>query len=135
MHFLSSGSRSWIWPPSSCVKFPRQILTSTNTIGRQMARDLPSSAALGNGDNNWWIAELFTLDGCHGLMKSIYKPPYQIANPVWSPKGDQIAFVEGLMSDEGLTGGDVFTIAASGGGPEHHSRNESIGKLASLDSR
>jgi dipeptidyl aminopeptidase/acylaminoacyl peptidase len=73
------------------------------------------SAALGNGDNNWWIAELYTLEAPSGLMKSIYKPHYQIANPVWSPKGDQIAFVEGLMSDAGLTGGDIFTISGSGG--------------------
>jgi dipeptidyl aminopeptidase/acylaminoacyl peptidase len=77
------------------------------------------SAALGNGDNNWWIAELFTLDAASGLMKSIYKTPYQIANPVWSPKGDRIAFVEGLMSDEGLTGGDIFTIAADGSGAQN----------------
>jgi dipeptidyl aminopeptidase/acylaminoacyl peptidase len=73
------------------------------------------SAALGNGDNNWWIAELYTLEAASGLMNPIYKPHYQIANPVWSPKGDQIAFVEGLMSDAGLTGGDIFTIAATGG--------------------
>ena len=40
------------------------------------------SSALGNGDNNWWIAELSTLDAATGLMKSIYKPKLQIANPV-----------------------------------------------------
>src|SRR5713226_9547541 len=37
------------------------------------------SSALGNGDNNWWIAELSTLDAATGLMKSIYKPKLQIA--------------------------------------------------------
>ena len=73
------------------------------------------SSALGNGDNNWWIAELSTLDPSSGLMKSIYKPKLEIANPVWSPDGKQIAFIEGLMSDEGLTGGDIFTINSSGG--------------------
>jgi dipeptidyl aminopeptidase/acylaminoacyl peptidase len=73
------------------------------------------TAALGNGDNNWWIAELYTLEGATGLMKSIYKPHLQIANPVWSPDGEKIAFVEGLMSDAGLTGGDIFSVAASGG--------------------
>jgi dipeptidyl aminopeptidase/acylaminoacyl peptidase len=73
------------------------------------------SSALGNGDNNWWIAELSTLDASTGLMKSIYKPKLQIANPVWSPDGTQIAFIEGLMSDEGLTGGDIFTIGSIGG--------------------
>src|SRR6266446_69074 len=73
------------------------------------------SSALGNGDNNWWVAELSTLDATTGLLKSIYKPKLQIANPVWSPDGKQIAFIEGLMSDEGLTGGDIHIIASDGG--------------------
>jgi dipeptidyl aminopeptidase/acylaminoacyl peptidase len=73
------------------------------------------SSALGNGDNNWWIAELSTLDPTTGLMKPLYKPKLQIANPVWSPDGKQIAFIEGLMSDEGITGGDIHIIASTGG--------------------
>jgi len=73
------------------------------------------TAALGNGDNNWYIAELYTLDAATGLMKSIYKPPMQIANPAWSPDGQRIAFIGGLMSDEPSVGGDIFTIAATGG--------------------
>jgi dipeptidyl aminopeptidase/acylaminoacyl peptidase len=77
------------------------------------------TAALGNGDNNWWIAELYTLEGAGGLMKSIYKPHLQIANPVWSPDGERVAFIEGLMSDEGLTGGDIFTVPAGGGSAEN----------------
>ena len=73
------------------------------------------SSAPGNGDNNWWIAELSTLDAATGLMKSIYKPKLQIANPVWSPDSKHVAFIEGLMSDEGLTGGDIYTISSDGG--------------------
>ncbi len=73
------------------------------------------SSALGNGDNNWWIAELSTLDAATGVMKSIYKPKLQVANPVWSPDGKRIAFIEGIMSDEGLTGGDIFTMSSDGG--------------------
>ncbi len=73
------------------------------------------SSAPGNGDNNWWIAELSTLDAATGRMKSIYKPKLQIANPVWSPDGKRIAFIEGIMSDEGLTGGDIFTISSDAG--------------------
>ena len=73
------------------------------------------SSALGNGDNNWWIAELSTLDVATGAMKSIYKPKLQIANPVWSPDAKHIAFIEGIMSDEGLTGGDIHLVSIDGG--------------------
>jgi dipeptidyl aminopeptidase/acylaminoacyl peptidase len=73
-------------------------------------------AAHGNGDNNWYIAQLYSLDtGPLGLMKSIYKPPLQIANPAWSPDGEKIAFIAGLMSDEPSVGGDIYTISANGG--------------------
>jgi dipeptidyl aminopeptidase/acylaminoacyl peptidase len=72
------------------------------------------TAAPGNGDNNWWIAELYTLDAATGLMKSIYKPKLEITNPAWSPDGKQVALIEGLMSDEGITGGDIFTLNKDG---------------------
>jgi dipeptidyl aminopeptidase/acylaminoacyl peptidase len=75
-------------------------------------------AAHGNGDSNWYIAQLYTLDtGVLGLMKSIHKPPLQIANPAWSPDGKKIAFIAGLMSDEPSVGGDIYTIAPTGGEP------------------
>src|ERR1043166_9138745 len=73
------------------------------------------TSALGNGDNNWWIAELSVLDATTGLMKSIYKPALQINFPAWSPDGKSIAFIEGLMSDFGSVGGDVMVIPAEGG--------------------
>jgi dipeptidyl aminopeptidase/acylaminoacyl peptidase len=81
------------------------------------------SSALGNGDNNWWLAELSTLDVASGLMKPIYKPKLQIAQPQWSPDGSKVAFIEGLMSDEGLTGGDIHSVSASGGEPENLTPN------------
>lgn len=73
------------------------------------------TSAQGNGDNNWYIAELNILDVDTGLMKSIYKPQLQIARPAWSPDGKHIAFIEGLMSDEPSVGGDVFLISSEGG--------------------
>ena len=84
---------------------------------------LTVTAALGNGDNNWYIAELYTLNVALGLMKSIYKPPLQIANPTWSPDGKRIAFIAGLMSDEPSVGGDIYTISASGGQPTNATRD------------
>jgi dipeptidyl aminopeptidase/acylaminoacyl peptidase len=77
------------------------------------------TSALGNGDNNWWIAELSILDAASGLMKSIYKPALQINFPAWSPDGKSIAFIEGLMSDFGSVGGDIFLMPATGGKPQN----------------
>jgi dipeptidyl aminopeptidase/acylaminoacyl peptidase len=76
---------------------------------------LAVTAALGNGDNNWYIAELFVLDPATGLMKSIYKPSLQIAHPAWAPDGQRIAFIEGLMSDEPIPAGDIYIVPSTGG--------------------
>jgi dipeptidyl aminopeptidase/acylaminoacyl peptidase len=76
-----------------------------------------TTAAHGNGDDNWYIAEIFTIDAAGGPMQSIYKPSIdsQIANPAWSPDGKSVAFISGLMSDEPSVGGDIFVLPASGG--------------------
>jgi dipeptidyl aminopeptidase/acylaminoacyl peptidase len=73
------------------------------------------SAAPGPGDNNWWTAQLYTMPLDTGAATAIHKPALQIAQPRWSPDGAMIGFIGGLMSDEGVTGGDVFTIPAAGG--------------------
>jgi Tol biopolymer transport system component len=73
-----------------------------------------ATAAPGPGDNNWWIAQVYTIDIEKGNATSIYKPSLQLAVPRWSPDGKSIAFIEGLMSDEGFHGGDLFTISADG---------------------
>lgn len=73
-----------------------------------------ATAAPGPGDNNWWIAQICTIDIAKGNATSIYKPSLQVAVPRWSPDGKSIAFIEGLMSDEGFHGGDLFTISADG---------------------
>jgi acylaminoacyl-peptidase len=77
------------------------------------------TSAPGSGENNWWIAQLYTVPSAGGKMTSIYKPPLQIAIPRWSPDGKSIAFIAGLMSDEVSTGGDLFIISASGGEPRN----------------
>jgi len=77
------------------------------------------TAAKGNGDNNWYIAELFSLDSATESMKSIYKPPLQIGRPAVSPDGKYVAFVSGLMSDEDSIGGDVFLLPVAGGEPRN----------------
>ena len=73
-----------------------------------------ATAAPGPGENNWWIAQIYTIDTAKGNATAIYKPWFQIAVPRWSPDGKSITFIQGLMSDEGFHGGDLFTMAFDG---------------------
>lgn len=81
------------------------------------SKSFVTTAAHGNGDNNWYIAQIYTIPAAGGDMKSIYTPPIdsQIAVPAWSPDGKTVAFISGIMSDEGAVGGDIFTVSADGG--------------------
>jgi dipeptidyl aminopeptidase/acylaminoacyl peptidase len=74
-----------------------------------------ATAAHGSGDANWYVAHLYRIDALSGEMREIYSPKLQIAEPKVSPDGKYAAFIEGLMSDEGVTGGDVFLIPIAGG--------------------
>lgn len=87
-------------------------------------QNIVATAARGNGDSNWYIAELFTINAASGAMKSIYKPALQIARPVWALDGKTIAFIAGLMSDESSVGGDIFVIPATGGTPKNLTREK-----------
>jgi dipeptidyl aminopeptidase/acylaminoacyl peptidase len=78
------------------------------------------TAAQGDGDNNWWVAQLYTVSVASTAIRAVHKPALQIANPVWSPDGKQIAFIGGIMSDEGSTGGDIFAIPATGEAAPHN---------------
>ena len=89
-----------------------------------------ATAASGPGDNNWWIAQIYTIDIAKGNATSIHKPSLQLAVPRWSPDGKSIAFIEGLMSDEGFHGGDLFTISAAG----HSLTNRTRGRKSSASS-
>jgi len=74
-------------------------------------------AAHGAGDPNWYVAQVYILAANGGALQPVYKPSLQIAVPRWSPDGQSIAFIEGLMSDEGFTGGDIYVVSKSGGAP------------------
>jgi dipeptidyl aminopeptidase/acylaminoacyl peptidase len=96
------------------------------------------------GENNWWIAKLYIMQalrggdhpidgfchkdsrficsiGPHLILDPTTTPTalhgLQIAVPRWSPDGKRIAFIGGLMSDQGFTGGDVWAINADGKSP------------------
>ena len=83
------------------------------------------TAAPPPGDNNWWVAKLYSQPARVDAHASVLVDPasqgsgslhgLQIALPRWSPDGSRIAFIGGLMSDQGATGGDIYAVAASGG--------------------
>jgi dipeptidyl aminopeptidase/acylaminoacyl peptidase len=81
-------------------------------------------AAKPPGENNWWVAKLYR-QSLGKSPKAIFAPAdepgplhgMQIAVPRWSPDGKSIAFIGGLMSDQGSTGGDVWLVPAAGGTP------------------
>src|SRR5262249_57423690 len=72
-------------------------------------------AAEGSGTNNYWIAQLYVMKADTGEARSLWKPPLQIACPRFSPDGRTIAVINGIMSDEGATGGDISLVPAEGG--------------------
>jgi dipeptidyl aminopeptidase/acylaminoacyl peptidase len=88
------------------------------------SKSLAYVAADPPGENNWWVAKLYT-QTLDGEPKAIFAPAevagslhgLQIAVPRWSPDGKAIAFIGGLMSDQGSTGGDVWILPSSGGQP------------------
>jgi dipeptidyl aminopeptidase/acylaminoacyl peptidase len=81
-------------------------------------------AAPAPGENNWWVAKLYTqpVNGHPTAILDTTTVPgplhgLQIAVPRWSPDGSRIAFIGGLMSDQGSTGGDLYAVPAAGGDP------------------
>ena len=91
------------------------------------SKSLAFIAAEPPGENNWWTAKLYTQTIGSPEPKAILAPAevpgplhgLQIAVPRWSPDGKQIAFIGGLMSDQGSTGGDVWLVPAIGGAPRN----------------
>jgi dipeptidyl aminopeptidase/acylaminoacyl peptidase len=82
------------------------------------ARGLVGTAAAGDGDRNWWIARLMAFEIGGASERVIYAPRsqrQQLAAPKVSPDGRRVAFIGGLMSDFGSTGGDVFSVPVAGG--------------------
>ncbi len=76
------------------------------------------------GRDNWWVAKLYAQTP-GGPPRVVVDPArvtgslhgLQMALPRWSPDGSRIAFIGGLMSDQGATGGDIYVVPAAGGEP------------------
>ena len=90
-------------------------------------KELAFISAKAPGENNWWVAKLYTqtIESHSAIPRVAFDPNttetalhgLQIAVPRWSPDGKRIAFIGGLMSDQGSTGGDVWVVDAKGGQP------------------
>jgi dipeptidyl aminopeptidase/acylaminoacyl peptidase len=87
------------------------------------SKNLVYLAAPGSGDDNWYVAELYAIDAASGAVRHVLKPAMQVANVRWSPDGKTLAFIGGLMSDEGVIGGDIYTLPAEGGAPHDLTEN------------
>jgi dipeptidyl aminopeptidase/acylaminoacyl peptidase len=94
----------------------------TSSTGNRIAY----TAAPPPGDNNWWTAKLYVQEAKAGAAPRELVDPgavkgslhgLQIALPRWSPDDARILFIGGLMSDRGATGGDIYSVPASGGVP------------------
>jgi dipeptidyl aminopeptidase/acylaminoacyl peptidase len=97
------------------------------------SKQLVITAAHGNGDDNWYLAALSTMEAASGAMHDVLaKPGMQIAAPRWSPDGKLIAFIGGLMSDEPIPGGDVYTVP-TGGGPSRNLTPDSKSSATALN--
>jgi dipeptidyl aminopeptidase/acylaminoacyl peptidase len=97
---------------------------------RPDSKGLAYVAADPPGENNWWVAKLYTqaLDRKPEVLFSPADEPgplhgLQIAVPRWSPDAKSIAFIGGLMSDQGATGGDVWIVPSAGGKPSNLTPN------------
>ena len=91
------------------------------------------------GENNWWVAQLYTqtivatksaTTDPHSVLNTAHLAGplhgLQIAVPKWSPDGKRIAFIGGIMSDQGSTGGDIYSIPATGGTPSNIMPDKSV---------
>jgi dipeptidyl aminopeptidase/acylaminoacyl peptidase len=122
------------------------------------SKSLAYIAADPPGENNWWVAKLYTQpisiassttnvsvphattavapsfavaatsgapEGWEGKPTVVLSPAdisgplrgLQIAVPRWSPDGKSVAFIGGLMSDQGVVGGNVWVISSDAGKP------------------
>jgi dipeptidyl aminopeptidase/acylaminoacyl peptidase len=106
---LEQGKLHWASPPELFVY---------EYDWRPDGRGFVGTAAPGDGDNNWWVAKLYAFDGATGEGHILYaptNPQQQLAAPRVSRDGKRVAFILGIMSDFGSTGGDLYTVPTAGG--------------------
>src|SRR5258707_9189276 len=106
---LENGALHWVSPPDLFVYEYDWRADGKGFIG---------TAAPGDGDNNWWTAKLYAFPESGAGARVIYAPGddrQQLAMPKVSRDGSTVAFIAGIMSDFGSTGGDVYALRLDGG--------------------
>jgi dipeptidyl aminopeptidase/acylaminoacyl peptidase len=106
---LNHGALRWASPPDLFVY---------EYDWRPDGKGFVGTAAPGDGDDNWWTARLYAFDSGKSGAHVIYTPDsarQQLAMPKVSKDGHSVAFIGGLMSDFGATGGDIFLLPIEGG--------------------
>jgi dipeptidyl aminopeptidase/acylaminoacyl peptidase len=106
---LDNGALRWVSPPDLFVY---------EYDWRAGGKGFVGTAAPGDGDNNWWTAKLYAFSEGDAPARVIYTPVddrQQLAMPKVSRDGARVAFIAGIMSDFGSTGGDVYTLPLDGG--------------------
>jgi dipeptidyl aminopeptidase/acylaminoacyl peptidase len=107
---FENGSLRWASPPELYV-YEYDWLPE--------GKGFVATAAPGNGDDSWWVAKLYQFSA-RGAPQVLYAPreaTQQLADPKVSRDGRTVAFIAGIMSDFGSTGGDVYTLPIEGGVP------------------
>ncbi len=100
---LHNGALTYVSPPNLYVYEFDWLRDGHGFVG---------TAAPGDGDQNWWVARLYSFDAT-GAPHLLYAPPnpqQQITLPTVSPDGKRLAFVGGLMSDFDSVAGDAFVL-------------------------
>jgi dipeptidyl aminopeptidase/acylaminoacyl peptidase len=105
---LENGALKWASPPDLYVYEYDWLPEGSGFV---------ATAAPGNGDDNWWSAKLYAFDAQGGarVLYAPRDPRQQLADPKVSRDGRSVAFIAGIMSDFGSTGGDVYMLPVEGG--------------------
>src|SRR6204780_4057020 len=106
---LEQGALRWISPPDLFVY---------EYDWHAGGKGFNGPPAPGDGDNNWWTAKLYAFPESGTGARVIYTPTdarQQLAMPKVSRDGSQVAFIAGIMSDFGSTGGDVYILGIDSG--------------------
>ncbi len=77
----------------------------------------------------WYTNRLAAFSSDGRPARTLHRAKRQVAKPVWSPDGKQVAFLSSNWSDRGITPGGVFAVASQGG----EARDLSAGHVASAN--